>query len=258
MAKQQAWPTFTPDAEREAGCQARLREYLTRIGQWSVEANVQNLFSEDGYRDRFNYFAPRMPASTRRCLLVSGCAVGSEMIVARRYGFLEIRGTEINTVYAEIARERVQGQPGFDVVVYDGKHLPYQDGTFSAITSGHIIEHTPSPFAYLREHMRVLAPGGIMFIEFPGRYHPVELHTGLPSLEYLPWPLRSLMLRYRASRFSGLPEQQRARYKDIRRTLQPISVWQIRLYLRLMSLWGGRALHAYEPAPGFVRMLVQK
>ena len=256
--EQQTFPEFTPDPQREAICRARLREYLTRCGQTAPDANVENLFAEVCSSDRYDYFAPRMPATTRRCLLVSGCSVGSEMIVARRYGFQEIRGTEVNALYAEIARERLQGQPGFGVAVYDGKALPYENDMFTAITSGHVIEHTPSPFAYFREHMRVLAPGGIMFLEFPDRYHPVELHTNLPSLEYLPLPLRALMLRYRASRFSRLPLDQRRYYDEVRRELRPVSGWQIRLFLRLASPRTGRLLHAYSPVPGFVRMLVRK
>ena len=253
------YPEFVADPDREATCRLELREYLTRVGQEPVDRNVDELFSLDsGVCDRFNYFAARMSEGTRPRLLVSGCAAGSEMIIARRYGFQEILGTEVVADYVLIAQRRLQNQSGFHVVLYDGYKLPFADGTFTAVVSAHIIEHTPSPFHYLREHIRVLGRGGFLFLEFPNRYHLTELHTGLPSVEYLPGPLRSLALRYRASAFSRRSQSQRNRYAAILRTLQPVSVWQIKMYLRMMKDFNSRVVHNYSPAPGYTRMLIAK
>jgi SAM-dependent methyltransferase len=229
------------------------------VGQTPVDRNVEELFSlQSGVVDRFHYFAPRMPRSTRRRLLVSGCAAASEMIIARNCGFQTIVGTEVASPYVDITRRRLQGQKGFYVILYDGRRLPLRANVFTAVVSGHIIEHTRSPYAYLKEHMRVLAHGGFLFLEFPNRYHGTELHTGLPSLEYLPRPLRSLALRFCASSFSRLPPDQRLRYNAIRETLQPLSVWQIAMYLLLMGDRRARIVHHYAPAPGFTRMLITK
>lgn len=259
VEEQDDYPEFIADPENEAACRARLSEYLTRVGQEPVDRNVHELFSlESGVSDRFNYFAPRMPANTRRRLLVSGCAAGSEMIIAREYGFQEVVGTEVVQDYVEITNVRLIHQNGFHVVLYDGRDLPFASDSFTAVVSGHIIEHTPSPYDYLKEHMRVLAPQGLLFLEFPNRYHRVELHTGLPSLEYLPRPLRSLGLRYCASRFSVFSADKRKRYNDILRTLQPVSVWQIKMYLSRMKYRNARVVHHYTPVPGFTRLLIVK
>jgi SAM-dependent methyltransferase len=258
-AERTTYREFTPVPEREAACRAKLTEYLTRVGQDPVDRNVDELFSlESGVSDRFDYFAPRVPKNTRRRLLVSGCAAASEMIIARRYGFQEILGTEVVQEYVEISRQRLLGQDGFDVFLYDGKNLPFASDTFTAVVSGHIIEHTPSAYDYLKEHVRVLAPGGFLFLEFPNRYHLIELHTGLPSLEYLPKLLRSLGLQFLGSQFSPLSPKQRKRYDEIRRTLQPVSVWQIKRYLSRMTSCNARVIHHYAPAPGYTRMLIAK
>jgi SAM-dependent methyltransferase len=259
VAQPQTYTEFIAAAEREAACRAVLREYLTRIGQEPVDRNVDELFSlESGVCDRFNYFTPRLPEGARRRLLVSGCAAGSEMIIARRYGFQEVFGTEVVPDYVQITHQRLQDQIGFSVIMYDGRHLPFLNDTFTALVSGHIIEHTPSPYDYLKEHMRVLAPGGFLFLEFPNRYYPIELHTGLPSLEHLPRPLRALGLRYRASRLSRFSPEHRQRYRAIRKTLQPVSVWQIKMYLALMRYRTARVVHHYSPVPGVTRMLITK
>ena len=259
IAQPNAYSEFIGEPERETACRVELEQYLTRVGQVPVDRNVEELFSlNSGVCDRFEYFAPRMPEISRRRLLVSGCAAGSEMIIARRYGFQEILGSEVVQDYVQITSERLAGQEGFHVILYDGKNLPVVDGVFTAVISGHIIEHTPSPYHYLKEHMRVLAPGGFLFLEFPNRYHFIELHTGLPSLEYLPRPLRSLGLRYLASRYSGISPVKRERYDAIRRTLQPVSVWQINRYLSKMGWATSRVVHHYSPVPGYTRMLIAK
>lgn len=250
---------FVAEPDSEAACRARLIEYLTRVGQEPVDRNADELFSlQSGVCDRFNYFAPRMPESARRRLLVSGCAAGSEMIIARGFGFQEIFGTEVAQDYVEITNQRLLGQEGFRALLYDGSNLPFADDTFSAVVSGHIIEHTPSPYHYLKEHIRVLAPGGFLFLEFPNRYHRIELHTGLPSLEYLPGPLRSLGLKLLSSRFSSLSPDKRLRYDAIRKTLQPVSVWQVKAYLSLMPYRESRVVHHYAPIPGYTRMLITR
>ncbi len=250
---------FQPDPVRERASRNRLVQLLVRRGQHGVEENTEQLFSlQSGVCDRFDYFSARMPPGTRRRLLVSGCAVGSEMLIARLYGFRQVCGTEVDAELVDIARERLDGATGFEVIQYDGRRVPYDDGSFTAIVSGHIIEHTPSPFAYLEEHLRLLATGGWLFLEFPDRYHPVDLHTGLPSLEYLPGPLRALALRYRASRFSRYSPEQRRRYLDVLGTLKPVSRWQIALFLWLSGNPGERIVHSYSPLPGYVRMLVEK
>gem|GEM_PF-2641842 len=253
------YPLFRPDPLLEAVCRERLVRLLVAKGQHHVEENVEQLFSlQSGVCDRFDYFSPRMPASARRRLLVSGCAAGSELIIGRRYGFQQVCGTDVDAELVGIARERLAGAPGFEIVHYDGRRVPYEDRSFTAVVSGHIIEHTPSPFAYFKEHLRVLAPGGWFFLEFPNRYHRVELHTGLPSLEYLPDPLRALALRYRASRFSRYSPEQRRRYADVLNTLRPVSRWQIALFLLFSGIPRARVAHAYAPLPGYVRMLIEK
>jgi ubiquinone/menaquinone biosynthesis C-methylase UbiE/uncharacterized protein YbaR (Trm112 family) len=46
----------------------------------------------------------------------------------------------------------------------DAGHLPFGDGTFDAVTCLEALEFLPRPLAALAEMVRVLAPGGILFL----------------------------------------------------------------------------------------------
>ncbi|MBI5118003.1 methyltransferase domain-containing protein [Candidatus Poribacteria bacterium] len=49
----------------------------------------------------------------------------------------------------------------------DGRHLPFQNGSFSSITMMDVIEHLPNPEKLLLEANRVLKPRGTMILQTP-------------------------------------------------------------------------------------------
>jgi SAM-dependent methyltransferase len=259
-APETAEAPFVPGPEVERHCRELLAAYVPKlVGPDRVEPHIAELLDlTGGFVDRFNYFAPRMPDDAKARLLISGCACGSEMIVARRYGFQEVHGTEVVPELVSICNQRLEGAEGFSASLYDGAQLPYPDHHFTSVVSGHIIEHTPSPRAYLHEHLRVLRPGGWFFLEFPNRFHRRELHTGVPSVEYLPGPLRAGVLRWLSSPLGPCSTAVRQHYEAIRNTLQPISIGKVRRWLRSAKGHPARLVHSYAPAPGYVRMLLYR
>lgn len=46
----------------------------------------------------------------------------------------------------------------------DGKRLPYTDGMFAAVISNSIVHHIPLPRDVLAEALRVVRPGGLIFV----------------------------------------------------------------------------------------------
>lgn len=67
----------------------------------------------------------------------------------------------------ELGRKNVtaagfEGRIGLDVV--DAKAMPYPDGQFAAVMSNSIVHHIPDPPSVFREMVRVLSPGGVVFV----------------------------------------------------------------------------------------------
>jgi SAM-dependent methyltransferase len=73
-----------------------------------------------------------------------------------------------------------------------GHELRFDDGFFDCVTFANVYEHVPPPLrgATLAEIHRVLAPGGILVGQLPNPYFPIESHSRLPFLGYLPRPVQ--------------------------------------------------------------------
>jgi hypothetical protein len=77
--------------------------------------------------------------------------------------------------------------PGLTFVRADGRSLPFDDNSFDYVYSHAVLEHTgsrASQLAFIAEAFRVATKG--VFITTPNRSHPVEFHTAIPLLHYLP------------------------------------------------------------------------
>jgi len=77
--------------------------------------------------------------------------------------------------------------PGMRWVPADGKKLPFDDQEFDVVHSSAVLEHVGSrenQIRFLRETWRVARRA--LFITTPNRWFPVEFHTVLPLLHWLP------------------------------------------------------------------------
>lgn len=100
------------------------------------------------------------------------------------------------------------------VRVRAGEPLPFADGEFDVVFSSAVVEHvgsTESQRAFVAEALRVARA---FFVTTPNRWFPVELHTGLPLLHYL--PPRVYRPIYRALGFGGYATEQTLHLLDAR------------------------------------------
>ncbi len=77
--------------------------------------------------------------------------------------------------------------PSVKFVKYDGKLFPFADKEFDFIHSNAVIEHVgglDSQKLFCREMLRVAKRG--VFFTTPNKYFPIEMHTNILLLHYLP------------------------------------------------------------------------
>jgi len=69
-------------------------------------------------------------------------------------------------------------EPGVLSIASDGR-VPLEDGTVDYLISTQVLEHVLDPQAYLKEALRLLRPGGEMFLSTHGSFllhpHPIDL-----------------------------------------------------------------------------------
>ncbi|MBD1856051.1 MULTISPECIES: class I SAM-dependent methyltransferase [Leptolyngbya] len=92
----------------------------------------------------------------------------------------------ITAVGTEDASFLEQEHPGLTFVRTDGSGLPFPDRSFDVVVTFAVIEHVGNAQqqkAFIRELCRV---GKTCFITTPNRWFPIEFHTSLPLLHWLP------------------------------------------------------------------------
>jgi len=95
--------------------------------------------------------------------------------------------TKITAIGVENASFLEQAYPGVTFVRASGLELPFSDKSFDFVHSSAVLEHVggaANQAQFLSELWRVAKRG--IFVTTPNRWFPIELHTVLPLLHYLP------------------------------------------------------------------------
>ncbi|MDR1839307.1 MAG: class I SAM-dependent methyltransferase [Treponema sp.] len=85
--------------------------------------------------------------------------------------------------------------------------MPYEDNTFELVFSSAVIEHVGSnknQSKFIGECFRVSKK--YIFITTPNRYYPVELHTAIPFIHWLPKKTHRKILKLIGQNFFALEE----------------------------------------------------
>ncbi len=79
-------------------------------------------------------------------------------------------------------------------LVADGCFLPFKSQVFALTCAFSVIEHIRSNCrqVFYKEVINVLENNGILIVQLPNRYFPIEQHSFLPFVGYLPQKLHSI------------------------------------------------------------------
>ena len=130
-----------------------------------------------------------------------GCGTGGFEAVARRSG-VDAWGVDSSAEAAAIAHLRA---PVGRVLCAAAEVLPFRSGSFDVVYCFSTLEHVADARRAVHEMMRVLRPGGRLYVHTPNRWACFEGHYKVFWLPGLPGPLAAayLALRGRPTLFLG-------------------------------------------------------
>ncbi|KGN42726.1 class I SAM-dependent methyltransferase [Knoellia aerolata] len=80
----------------------------------------------------------------------------------------------------DLARESLVPGPASGAVVGRGEQLPFRDGFADVVMANNVMEHVPRPGAVADEMLRVVRPGGLLFISYTAWASPWGGHETSP------------------------------------------------------------------------------
>lgn len=146
-------------------------------------------------------------------VLDMGCGASGKSLYYLSIGAGSVVGVDIVPHYkaeAEAFARQLGLDDRFTFLLADALHLPMEGSSFDVVIMNDFMEHIYDPEGAIREAMRVLKPGGRLFVNFPPYFHPTGAH--LSDLIGIPWvhmlfSERTLIDGYRELA-RGLPDEQ--------------------------------------------------
>lgn len=129
--------------------------------------------------------------------------------------------------------------PGLTFRLADGGDLPFEDASFDVVHSSAVLEHVGSPDKqrrFIEELARVARRS--VFLTTPNRWFPVEFHTALPLIHWLPRRcFRGLLRRTRYSFFADETNLNLISRRELYDLCGALRDWRINIdYLRLLGM----------------------
>lgn len=103
-------------------------------------------------------------------ILDSGCGPGRYIDVLREYNPKSITGMDQGVRLIEVLKKRFKDDPCVNIIKGTCEKLEFPDNSFDFVLSNGVIHHTSADLlTMLKDHARVLRPGGAMFIMLVGK-----------------------------------------------------------------------------------------
>jgi 2-polyprenyl-3-methyl-5-hydroxy-6-metoxy-1,4-benzoquinol methylase len=172
-------PTFDESHYKRVYASAEYQDIVRDLGIQSHEYRVQRFG-----RERVQLMAEQLQTTAPPRYLDVGCSTGFVVEAARDAGW-RASGVDLNPSAIEFGRTR-----GLDVRTAALEDAGFEPGSFDAVSLFDVLEHLLDPLRTLRACVRLLAPGGIVFLYVPNYDSASRLLMGKDA--HFIWPTHHL------------------------------------------------------------------
>lgn len=119
-----------------------------------------------------------------------GCGAATQCAIWARAGH-DVSGVDINEPLITLGRERAAAA-GLKIDLQSGSAtaLPWPDDAFDVCLCPELLEHVADWESVLNEAVRVLKPGGVLYLSTTNKLCPVQEEFDLPGYSWYPAPLK--------------------------------------------------------------------
>ena len=100
-----------------------------------------------------------------------GCGTGTILKTFRDFQKINGHGIDVEPNMLEVARRKC---PDMDIRECSCENTPYEDAYFDTLTACMAYHHFPDKEAFEKEALRILKPGGRLYIADPNLPHPIR------------------------------------------------------------------------------------
>lgn len=120
-----------------------------------------------------------------------GCQEGAVTDILARRTALKWQGIDPNIEQRAFSPDGLELRHGW------AHEIPFPDAQFDCVLLANVYEHIPPSLytASLQEMWRVLAKGGILVGQLPNPHFPIESHSRLPFMGWLPYGMQKIYFR---------------------------------------------------------------
>jgi 2-polyprenyl-6-hydroxyphenyl methylase/3-demethylubiquinone-9 3-methyltransferase len=119
-----------------------------------------------------------------------GCGAGTQSLMWAANGHRVI-GVDISAPLIELARQRsVEMQLSADFRVGSASSLPIADTSVDVVLVSELLEHLAAWEGCVNEAVRILRPGGVLYLSTTNRLCPVQQEFTLPAYSWYPRSLK--------------------------------------------------------------------
>lgn len=146
--------------------------------------------------EMYGLFLNEFPGQTTQSVLDVGVTVDKTALASNYFEKNYPVKSKIIALSNQDASYLEDVYPGLKFQLGDARHLPFTDQSIDVVFSSAVIEHTgkfENQKKMLSECYRVAKHG--VFITTPNRWYPIELHTVLPLIHWLPKFVHRFLLK---------------------------------------------------------------
>jgi SAM-dependent methyltransferase len=239
----QGWFGLTPGEARPVDAWRRTGEGFD-LGWTTTTAGERFAASREIARERLEQILGMLGGPgwvAGKEILDSGCGPGRYIDLLRAHGPRRIVGLDQGAALVAALRERFAHDGRVEIVQGTCERLAFPDASFDFVISNGVLHHTPSDLrAMIRDHARLLRPGGVMFIMLVGKGGlELEMWRFVRNFLY-DVPLKSMLDRFGPCmsplRLQGIVDHMYGEYQETSR--EEFERWGEEVFTRLTRVPG--------------------